>query len=380
MTRVALIALRGAGGEPVDLRRTLGSHGVAELPPMALDADGRGATVTLATPEGPRTVRLEAAAASVSGGAGPPSPRVAVDVADAGPPPAPPAAAALTAAVRRMLCLDDDLSGFYAAVRGRPGPRLGGAGRRPAPAQPDGLRGRGQDRLHDQLRLVGDGADGRRPGRPARRAGPGGAARRRRRPHLPDAGGDGFRRRRVLRRRRARRLPRRLPARDRPRVAGGELDLEELLAASRAELPDEEVERRLLELPGVGPYAAAHVMLLLGRHSRLVLDSWTRPKYARLMGKPEGQARRRQHDRPALPPLRRPRRARLLAGADPRLGGRLSGQGAGLGDAEPAMPQSFSITSSTTWAMRSPPSRERWMPSGARISTRSPFSSLRYSA
>ena len=29
-------------------------------------------------------------------------------------------------------------------------------------------------------------------------------------------------------------------------------------------------------------------MLLLGRHSRLVLDSWTRPKYARLMGKPKG--------------------------------------------------------------------------------------------
>ena len=73
------------------------------------------------------------------------------------------------------------------------------------------------------------------------------------------------------------------------RVAGGELDLEALLTASRAELPDEEVEQRLLALPGVGPYAAAHVMLLLGRHSRLVLDSWTRPKYARLMGKPEGK-------------------------------------------------------------------------------------------
>jgi hypothetical protein len=30
-------------------------------------------------------------------------------------------------------------------------------------------------------------------------------------------------------------------------------------------------------------------MLLLGRHSRLVFDSWTRPKYARLVGKPEGR-------------------------------------------------------------------------------------------
>ena len=72
------------------------------------------------------------------------------------------------------------------------------------------------------------------------------------------------------------------------RVAGGELDLEALLAA-RDDLPDDEVERILLALPGVGPYAAAHVMLLLGRHSRLVLDSWTRPKYARLQGRPKGR-------------------------------------------------------------------------------------------
>jgi 3-methyladenine DNA glycosylase/8-oxoguanine DNA glycosylase len=50
------------------------------------------------------------------------------------------------------------------------------------------------------------------------------------------------------------------------------------------DLPDEEASGRLLALPGVGPYAAAHVMMLLGRHSHLVLDSWTRPKYARLNG------------------------------------------------------------------------------------------------
>jgi N-glycosylase/DNA lyase len=66
-------------------------------------------------------------------------------------------------------------------------------------------------------------------------------------------------------------------------VASGDLDLE-ALAADR-DLPDEEVERRLLGLPGVGPYAAAHVMMLIGRYSRLVLDSWTRPTYARLNGR-----------------------------------------------------------------------------------------------
>jgi len=46
------------------------------------------------------------------------------------------------------------------------------------------------------------------------------------------------------------------------------------------------VEARLLALPGVGPYATAHVMLTsLGRYSRLVLDSWTRPAYARFAGR-----------------------------------------------------------------------------------------------
>ena len=65
-------------------------------------------------------------------------------------------------------------------------------------------------------------------------------------------------------------------------VAEGTLDLEEL---NDPELADDEVAARLLELPGVGPYAAAHVMLTsLGRYSRLVLDSWTRPTYGKLSG------------------------------------------------------------------------------------------------
>jgi N-glycosylase/DNA lyase len=68
-------------------------------------------------------------------------------------------------------------------------------------------------------------------------------------------------------------------------IVAGELDLEELGTASADELPDDEVEARLLALPGVGPYAAAHIMLLLGRYSRLILDSWTRPKYARVNGR-----------------------------------------------------------------------------------------------
>jgi N-glycosylase/DNA lyase len=68
-------------------------------------------------------------------------------------------------------------------------------------------------------------------------------------------------------------------------VADGEVDLEGLGATTRDDLPDAEVERALLSLPGVGPYAAAHVMMTLGRNSRLILDSWTRPTYARLVGR-----------------------------------------------------------------------------------------------
>ena len=68
-------------------------------------------------------------------------------------------------------------------------------------------------------------------------------------------------------------------------VAEGSLDFEALGQESPEELPDEQLEKLLLELPGVGPYAAAHVMMMLGRYSRLILDSWTRPKYARLAGK-----------------------------------------------------------------------------------------------
>jgi N-glycosylase/DNA lyase len=65
-------------------------------------------------------------------------------------------------------------------------------------------------------------------------------------------------------------------------VAGGAIDLE---ALNDPGLPDDEVAERLLALPGCGPYATAHMMMLLGRYSRLILDSWTRPKYARLNGR-----------------------------------------------------------------------------------------------
>lgn len=63
-------------------------------------------------------------------------------------------------------------------------------------------------------------------------------------------------------------------------VASGGLNLEVLLPERGA--GEEEVEKQLLALPGVGPYAAAHIMQLLGYHHRLILDSWTRPTFLKL--------------------------------------------------------------------------------------------------
>jgi N-glycosylase/DNA lyase len=65
-------------------------------------------------------------------------------------------------------------------------------------------------------------------------------------------------------------------------VAEGRVDLEALRGSARS---DEEVAESLLALAGVGPYAAAHMMMLLGRYRRLILDSWTRPKYRRVSGR-----------------------------------------------------------------------------------------------
>src|SRR4029450_11106621 len=52
------LRLRGPGGEPVDLWRTLVSHGFADLAPMSLDEEARTLELTLRVPRGrPRRVR-----------------------------------------------------------------------------------------------------------------------------------------------------------------------------------------------------------------------------------------------------------------------------------------------------------------------------------
>ena len=103
------IRLRGGGGEPVDLWRTLNSHGMTELPPMSLDDAVRALEVTLPVGSGrARTVRISA------------GPRRTARVDIAGRPPGAKAAEQILRLVSHILRLDEDLSGFYELARNDP--------------------------------------------------------------------------------------------------------------------------------------------------------------------------------------------------------------------------------------------------------------------
>lgn len=54
-------------------------------------------------------------------------------------------------------------------------------------------------------------------------------------------------------------------------VASGSLDLESLKSA---EIPTGELRQRLLGIRGVGPYAAANLLMILGRYEAIPVDSW----------------------------------------------------------------------------------------------------------
>ena len=266
---VVELPLRGPAGEPVDLRRTLLSHGVVALPPAQLDAASATLDIALRLPGfGPLRVVI-----------GPGTPG-SVRVTGHDLPATDDARAALAAAARLLLRLDADLSGFYA--RAADDPTLAwatrGAGRlaRCASVFEDVIKTicttncawSATVRMTTALVThLGEPL----PGDPERRAFP--------TPAAMAAQDEAFYRVVVRAGYRARAL--RSVA---EQVTSGALDLEALGTATRAELDDEAVRSRLLTLPGIGPYAAAHVMLMLGRPSRLVLDSWTRPTYATITG------------------------------------------------------------------------------------------------
>ena len=265
------LPLRGPSGEPVDLWRTIVSHGVASLPPADVDEDARVMTVTVRLPRGrPRTIRIR------EGRAG-----AAARVEVLGPKPSASADEAIRLALRRMLNLDEDLGPLYAVAADDPDLAwiTTGAGRmfRSPTVFEDVVKticttnctwSATTRMVHAIVEHLGERAAGADPHGPWGRAFPTPLA-------MAEAGESfykdvaraGYRGAYLLQLARS--------------VAGGELDLEAFATASTEDLPDEELEERLLALPGVGPYAAAHIMMTIGRYHRLILDSWTRPTYAK---------------------------------------------------------------------------------------------------
>ncbi|HET7857310.1 MAG TPA: hypothetical protein VFL41_12715, partial [Gaiellaceae bacterium] len=271
MAAASEFRLVGAGGEPVDLRRTLASHGVADLPPNSIDEEARTVELTLPLARGrPRIVRI-----SGRPGYG----RLEV----LGPPVGAAQHEQLLGRVQHVLRLDEDLSTFYEAAAADP--ELAwvtrGAGRmmRSPTVFEDVVKTICTTNCAWSATVRMVTAIVEHLGRPAPGAGPGAFGRAFPTPEaMAEAGGDFYRE--VARAGYRGAYLRSLAA----SVAGGELDLEALGRADAEELPDDELAAQLLALPGVGPYAAAHVMMLVGRYSRLILDSWSRPKYLRVAG------------------------------------------------------------------------------------------------
>jgi 3-methyladenine DNA glycosylase/8-oxoguanine DNA glycosylase len=253
---VCRLPLRGAGGEPISFARTIFSHGCARLPPASCRQSPLEYRRSFRA--GARVVDIvmrEESGMLVAESA------VRLNARDA---------AAIVAAIRRMFRLDEDLAPFYARIASDPHLTWASVGAGRMLASPSVFEDvvkticttncawSATVRMSQALADLGGGAF---PTEAQLAATPDAWYR--------DVARMGYRGPYI-----------KAIASD---VAAGRLDLESLLpAAGRS---DDDVEAALLALPGIGPYAAAHVMQMLGRHRRLVLDSWTRPTYARLAGK-----------------------------------------------------------------------------------------------
>jgi N-glycosylase/DNA lyase len=245
-------------------QRTLLSHGWCLLPPFRLGADLAWIETVVAMPHGEaRLLRISAKGA-----------RVVVES------PAPASAeerGRLTAAARRILNLDLDLTEFHARLRDVPGLAWiaeVGAGRllRSPTVFEDlvklvlttncswSLTTKMVDAL---VRMLGAaGPEGRRAfPAPAAIAAAGERSLREqartgyRAPYLADLAG---------------------------RVVRGEIDPE---AWERPGTDAKALEKEMLGLPGVGPYVAENLLKILGRPRGLALDSWNRKKIAGLRGR-----------------------------------------------------------------------------------------------
>jgi N-glycosylase/DNA lyase len=265
------LPLVGPQGEPIDLLRTLTSHGVATLPPLSVDEQTCTLEVTVPIAGGrPRTVRVTRA------GVG------ATQITVLGIKPSDRTLDAVRRAVGHILRLDEDLSSFYTLAAADPDLAWASAGA--------GRMIRSSTVFEDVVKTIcttncawsatermvtalvahlGEAA----AGAPAN----GATGRTFPAPAAMAAASDAFYRDTVRAGYRGAYLKGLAQS-----VADKTVDLEALGQATPDELPEDELAARLLALPGVGPYAAAHIMMMLGRYSRLILDSWTRPTYARI--------------------------------------------------------------------------------------------------
>ena len=274
MTQVATalqIPLRGPKGEPVDLVRTFTSHGVADLRPGQVDEEERAYTTTLALPRAqPRTIRISAGRRGFA--------RVEVQGRKLGQQ----AERDLTAAVRQILNLDEDLSEFYALVSDDPDLSWAAAGSGRMLRTPTVFEAAVKTICTTNVawsatvRMVNALVENLgEPAASGARAFPTAEAMA----AVPES----FYRETVRAGYRSAYLHALASG-----VVTGVFEVEEL--GAQTDLPDDEVASKLLALPGIGPYGAAHLMMLLGRHSRLILDSWTRPQYAKVNGRKASDA------------------------------------------------------------------------------------------
>lgn len=249
------------GPTPPDwtLDRVARSHGWSGLPPSAYDQRGERFHRTLTLPDaGPLTVTVDAAG-TVSWG------RAAATRADR---------AAVRAQLRRMLCVDDDVSELAAACAQLPWlawvPASGGGRLLRSPTVWEdlarmlattncswALTRAMLTRLVNTLGEVGPAGERAFPTREAvSRAGVG---------HLKEVVRAGYR------------------AESFVALAETDLDLESWLTT---DLTDEELTAQVVTLRGFGPYAAEGLLGLFGRPRGLAIDSWVRAKLPRVVGRP----------------------------------------------------------------------------------------------
>ena len=259
------LELRGGGGEPVDFPRTVSSHGVAALPPSRVsrrglvfattfDLDHEQAVTVLLRQADRKQVRVNALGVLL----------------------APERQARILDCLRAMLRLEEDLHPFYELAAADPDMSwvASGAGRmlRSPTVFEDVVKTICTTNCawSATVRMVTALVQSLgKPDPQGRRAFP--------TPSAMAAAEDSFYSDRVRAGYRGRYLLNLARA-----VAEGSIDLEGL---RDPDLPDQDVEQRLLAIPGVGPYAQAHIMLTsLGRYGRLILDSWTLPTWRRLSG------------------------------------------------------------------------------------------------